>query len=358
MASSLGNAVNRMWYQGRWWAWLLLPLSGLFFLLTRWRRWLIQRRQKNQPGWPVPVIVIGNISVGGTGKTPLLIALCHYLKQQGYRPGIVSRGYGSRAPYYPYPVDDATPVPVAGDESWMIYRATRCPVMIAANRRRAVELLLKQYDIDVILSDDGLQHYRLLRDREIAVVDGERGLGNGFLLPAGPLRETASRLAECDWVISNGRPDKALSQQVAGLQTMKLEPTGWHNLVTEEIRSVDSMEFSQPVNAVVGIGNPQRFLATLNSLGVKYMPHIFEDHYQYSLEKLYFTNRAPVVMTEKDAVKVSALIEKLPDREKARLPEFWYLAVEARPDKAFLQQLIISLENLVRERKQTGDDTP
>jgi len=341
-----------MWYEGRWWSLLLLPLSWLFLVLSRLRVQKIKNSGVGEQPFSVPVIVIGNIAVGGTGKTPLLIALCHHLKLMGFKPGVVSRGYGSNAPEYPFAIDTKTKVTVAGDEAWMIHSAAECPVVIDPNRAEAVKHLIANNDVDVILSDDGLQHYTMYRNREIAVVDGERGFGNARLLPAGPLREPVQRLDSCHWIISNGRPTQKLRQQLPQMRMMRLVPVGWHNLVTGDYKSVNELQFGEIVHAVVGIGNPQRFFSTLDNLNVRYTPHIFEDHYNYKLAEIRFRDQAPVIMTEKDAVKVSSLIEDLPEPNKKRLPPFWYLAVEAQLDPEFLQEFTDQVKQLQATNSQ------
>ena len=228
-------ALAKGWYEGAWWTRLLAPLAWL------WRRAAERRRGIGRSGaWraPVPVIVVGNITVGGTGKTPLVIWLVRWLQQRGLRPGVVSRGYGGKGNRSPLAVPSQGADPSrCGDEPVLIAARTDCPVVVCRNRVKAVQALLKAGDVDVVVADDGLQHYALARDVEIAVIDGHRGLGNGRLLPAGPLREPAQRLKQVDWVVSNGRACSAAPQA----SLMRMQPVAFINLGTGESRAADGL---------------------------------------------------------------------------------------------------------------------
>ncbi len=316
--TSTANFLVSAWYQSSFWLLLLWPLSLLYRLLTSLRRWFYRLGLLASWKPPVPVIVVGNITVGGTGKTPLVIALVQALQQAGYNPGIVSRGYGSRAPSYPFLVTADKSPEHCGDEPLLMAKRTAVPVVIDANRIAAAKQLVEQHHCDVIISDDGLQHYALQRDIEIVVVDGQRGFANGLLLPAGPLREPVSRLQQVDFIVGNGG-DLSLKCG-ASVHRMQLQPAGFAKLdndqglvsegaqcATPDMIAAADWQQSKQVHAVAGIGNPQRFYQTLRQLGLSPIEHDFIDHHQYVAEDLHFGDTLPVIMTEKDAVKVRSI---------------------------------------------------
>ena len=341
-----------MWYRQGWWSLLFLPLTWLFQILALFRRhW--QRR--NARKFSVPIIVVGNIAVGGTGKTPLVIAIVQSLRQQGWHPAVVSRGYGSAAPHYPFAVTATTAPASSGDEPLLIAQRTGVPVMIGADRIAAVEALLAINDtennekkVDIIVSDDGLQHYRMRRDIEVVVIDGQRGLGNGRCLPAGPLRESATRLTQVDWVINNGElSDKNVAARLQTISksepkpklkpkqtTMHIKPGAWVNLYDGNCLNVESMPTGEKMHAVAGIGNPQRFFDTLMALGMDIIPHAFPDHHQFQATDIQFGDDYTIVMTEKDAVKCQPLISTCPVPKR-----YWCLQVEAELEPQFFEQL-------------------
>lgn len=302
------------WLRGGLPALLLAPLGWLMAVLVLLRRRLYRHGLRRSQRLPVPVIVVGNIFVGGTGKTPLVIWLCQRLQAQGYRPGIVLRGYGGRASSWPQQVQADSDPEQVGDEAVLLARQTGVPVAAGPQRAAAASLLLEA-GCDVIISDDGLQHYALARDAEIAVIDAGRGLGNGRCLPAGPLREPRSRLASVDLVVANGAPSA-------------LTPY-FFQLVAEPLQPLSSAAGSAApaggrVHAVAGIGNPQRFFDQLRRLGFDPIEHPFPDHHRYRAEELSFGDDLPILMTAKDAVKLSGLAS-------ARC---WVLPVRAEPDVA------------------------
>lgn len=303
--------LERIWYSR--WGWLFSPLAAVFCLLSCLRRVWLQKTQAAP--LEKPVIVVGNITVGGSGKTPLLIALVEHLKEQGVQVGVISRGYGGRAAHYPLQLGPDTTAAESGDEPLMIYRRCHCPVVVSADRLQAARYLLANNPVDIIVSDDGLQHYRLPRDMEIMVVDGKRGLGNRLCLPAGPLRETASRLAEADLLVVNG---ESKTQYAAGQFVMQLQPGSLQPLSKQCTEC--QPEKNQLVHAVAGIGDPQRFFATLKNLDYQVQGHSFPDHYNYRAKDLIFSDSKPVLMTEKDAVKCLAMTE---------LDRHWFLPVSA-----------------------------
>ncbi len=330
-------AIERIWYSQNLFSRLLQPVAALFAMVARRRRQHYLSAVAAGSLWrpPVPVIVVGNISVGGTGKTPVVIALVEYLAGLGYHPGVVSRGYGGKPDSLPLMVSTHTSARQCGDEPLLIHLRTGCPVVIDPDRPRAVRHLLAQADCDVIISDDGLQHYALYRDIELAVVDGERGLGNGLCLPAGPLRESPSRLAEVDAVLINGGGKVAAASNGHGFY---LQPRSFVQLRSGERRALDNFDRQSRVHAVAGIGNPARFFASLRAMGFELCAHEFDDHFIYAAQDIEFSDDNRVIMTEKDAVKCRAFASE----------RHWYLAVDAELPEQFMQWLAQRLQSVVR----------
>lgn len=316
-----------------------MPLLVIFVVLASFRRYWVERYVQKR--LVTPIIVVGNISIGGTGKTPLLIALVKWLQQQGFNPGVISRGYGGKASQYPYLLTAQSSAAEAGDEPVTIFQQTGCAVCVGADRVAAARVLEDQ-NCDILLSDDGLQHYRLGRDIEIAVVDGERGLGNGWRLPVGPLRESKSRLKTVDWVVVNSPAEDFVLPGLDDLfyVPMQICAQDLINLQSGEKVSVAELG-SIHVNAIAGIGNPQRFLNTLTQLGVTAELHAFPDHHAYTENDLRFANNLPVVMTEKDAVKC---------REFAQ-PNWFYVPIAARLPDSFWQALQQKLGRIFEQKK-------
>jgi tetraacyldisaccharide 4'-kinase len=322
----------RIWYGGGRSGWWLLPFAWLFAALAGLRRLAYQCGLLPRYRSRRPVVVIGNLTVGGTGKTPLVIWLAGQLATRGLRVGIASRGYRAAdgAARLVSAADDASAV---GDEPLLMHRRLRMPVAIAARRADAVRLL--EPDCDLILSDDGLQHYALGRDLEIAVIDGARGLGNGRRLPAGPLREPRSRLDEVDTVVVNGA-----GFTWPGAIRMNVVPAAAVALAGGERRALAAFA-GRRVRAVAGIGNPGRFFAMLREHGLALDEHPLPDHASIPRELLVDDGR-DLLMTEKDAVKC-------PDRGLRRA---WYVEVDARIDAADAAGLLARIAGLVRDRKQ------
>lgn len=310
------NAIERAWYHSAWWCWLLWPLSCLFAAATAIRRLAYRRGWLKSTSLPVPVIVVGNISVGGTGKTPFTLWLCRWLQQQGHRPGIISRGYGAdiKTARLVLPTDTAADV---GDEPLLLAQRSGCPVVVCPDRLAAGKHLLNQHDCSIIISDDGLQHYRLQRALEIVLIDGFRGFGNGLLLPAGPLREPVSRLQRADLVVANSKAHPLADG------CMQLEVVSANSLAGQESLPPG------PVNLLAAIGNPERFVHTARGAGFTVLQQFFyADHHAYTEQELAQLP-TPLLMTEKDAVKCHAFAR----------PGWYQLAVQARPDAAIEQQL-------------------
>jgi tetraacyldisaccharide 4'-kinase len=323
------SAWVRGWYQGSRWLCLLRPLEWLFRVLVQRRRarFLSHPELVWQP--PVPLIIVGNISVGGTGKTPLVLALLQWAQAAGYRPGVVSRGYGARSPHYPRLVEPGANAAEVGDEPLLIVERSGCALVIDPDRVAAAKYLLQHTDCNLIISDDGLQHYRLGRTVEILVLDSERGLGNGRCLPEGPLREPAQRMASVDLVVVNG--DGAF--RPPGAHVMQLVPGALRSLDGSQQQQAASWPHSRRVHALAGIGNPRRFFDSLRRLGFDPVPHGFADHHAFCAADLEFGDELPLIMTEKDAVKCRHLAPA----------NSWYLPVEAQLDAAFESALLTQL---------------
>lgn len=306
---------------------LLAPIGLLYGLIMRRRRQRYLEGRLPSVRLPIPVVVVGNIFVGGTGKTPLVIWLVEAARQLGYNPGVILRGYGGSSAGPVCVSHDSDPLMV-GDEAVLIAHRAKCAVAIGKKRVAAAQLLMDTVSPDIIISDDGLQHYALGRDVEIAVIDGERGLGNRRCLPAGPLREPSDRLKGVDLVIANG-PSVPESQGQFNLRTGALAP-----LVKEPNKTVPVS--GDRVHAVAGIGNPQRFFNTLSQLGFDVIPHCFADHHAFQPDDLQFEDNLAIVMTEKDAVKCRTFAPN----------NSWTLPVTAEPDSATKTQLMALLASL------------
>lgn len=311
----------------------LLPLSWLFRALAALRRLLYRRGVWRPVRVGVPVVVVGNITVGGSGKTPLVLWLAQALAARGHAPGIVSRGYGGSAvvPRAVQPGDDAA---LVGDEPLLLARRAGCPVWIGRERVAAARALLAAHpDRDVLICDDGLQHYALARDVEIVVMD-ERGLGNGWFLPAGPLREAPSRLRTVDALVINGvRPPAGLGVQAAPVFFMRLAGERFAALRRPEVHCSAGDLQGRRLHAVAGIGHPQRFFDHLAGLGLRFAAHPFADHHRYTAEDLAFPDADALLMTEKDAVKCAGLA----------LPETWVLPIDAHVSAAAEQPGLVEL---------------
>jgi tetraacyldisaccharide 4'-kinase len=316
------SRLERSWYRFSWLTLLLLPLAGLYCGVMATRRLLYRLGILATVRLPVPVVVVGNLTVGGTGKTPLVIFLAQALRDAGHRPGVISRGYGGTAGARPCPVDaDSDPARV-GDEPVLIANHCQCPVWVGPDRVAAARELLRTHDCDVLLSDDGLQHLHLARDFEVVVIDGERRFGNGLCLPAGPLRESTRRLRSVDLVVANGGTTGA-GELAMGLQARELVPvSGGAGISPHELRG-------RRVHALAGIGNPGRFFRQLEALGMEPIPHAFSDHHRFRPADLDFGDDLDIIMTEKDAVKCRGFAG---DR-------CWYLSVHPEVDPELLKRV-------------------
>ena len=321
---SLSARLTAAWYAGHPALGLLRPLEWLYRAVVQRKRARFLAGEGEIYRAPVPVVVVGNITVGGTGKTPMILWLIEHCRCQGLRVGVVSRGYGAQPPQLPWRVQADQAASVAGDEPLLIVQRSGVPLMIDPDRGSAVAALLASEPLDLILSDDGLQHYRLARDLELVLIDAARGLGNRHCLPAGPLREPVERLQSVDALLYNG----ASSDPQDGYG---------FNLRSGEQHPLSHFPAGQALHAVAGIGNPQRFFNTLEGLHWRPVAHAFADHAPYSAELLSFSPALPVLMTEKDAVKCRAFAAD----------DWWYLAVDAEPSAAFVAWFDQQLQRLV-----------
>lgn len=311
----LDAVMNNLWYKGKarplFYA-LLMPtlvFEALVYLRTWFYRFLYPHRH-----FPVPIIVIGNLTPGGTGKTPFTLALIQLLQEKGYALGVVARGYKSKAEFAKNPllVNDTHTAADVGDEVYMLYHKTKVPCAVNRKRVAAVVTLLKAHPhLDLILSDDGLQHLKLKRDMEIVIIDGKRHFGNGAMLPAGPLREPVSRLDSVDFVLTSGVDFKI---ELKGCRPLKnIRPSEAEDTAIASYAGKRPSMSEQapcplpltgtPLHAVAAIGHPERFFESLKSLGYPIIPHIFPDHHPFSLSDFAGFETEPIIMTEKDAVK-------------------------------------------------------
>ncbi|WP_028633615.1 tetraacyldisaccharide 4'-kinase [Pseudomonas parafulva] len=329
---AVGDRLLAAWYAGHPALALLRPLEALYRRVVNRKRARFLSGETPSYRAPVPVIVVGNITVGGTGKTPMILWLIQHCREQGLRVGVVSRGYGAKPPQLPWRVHADQSADQAGDEPLLIVQRTGVPLMIDPDRAAAVRALLASEPLDLILCDDGMQHYRLARDLELVLIDAARGLGNGRCLPAGPLREPAERLHAVDAVLFNG----AAEDPAEGFGFC-LQPAALVNLRSGERRPLDHFVPGQRLHAVAGIGNPQRFFNTLLALNWQLVPHPFADHAQFNAQSLAFSPPLPLVMTEKDAVKCRAFAAD----------DWWYLAVDAQPTPAFTAWFDSQLQRLL-----------
>ncbi|SFB83305.1 lipid-A-disaccharide kinase [Marinospirillum celere] len=318
------------WIESHWYAAAPGPLNKLLCLEKLYLKQLEKRRQAYSTGkkasWraPVPVIIVGNISVGGSGKSPVVASLARYLQRQGYQPGIISRGYGSKAKSYPFRVEQDSNPQEAGDEPLMLARQTQLPVAIDPKRPRAAQLLIEE-GCDLLIADDGLQHLALQRDIELVVIDGARGLGNGHCLPVGPLREPPQRLQTVDWVLCQGELQHPLDIEPIHYH---LEQTAWRR-GDGLWQSALPFNPGQEVHALAGIGNPQRFFDQLTAQGLEVTPHPLPDHARMSAATLNLPGDQPIIMTAKDAVKLQPWLNQ----------RHWIVEVEARLPEDFLKAL-------------------
>jgi len=309
------------WYKKSLWLYLLYPFSFIFSYLTSRRRRKFIKNKKISFKADIPIVVVGNLTIGGTGKTPLVKYIANELAHRGYKPGIVSRGYGGKFKET-LQVTNETSVKETGDEAQILSKLN-FPFYIDKNRVRAVKKLINDHDCDVIISDDGLQHYKMGRDIEIAVIDGKRRFGNNLTFPAGPLRESKNRLSSVDFIVNNSGPTEE------GEFLMNISPTKFVHLKSGKSYSVDKWPMHKQIHAVAGLGNPGRFFDLLDKLGFDSIRHPFPDHHNFSSSDIFYLDHLPIVMTEKDASKCKDF-----DNNK-----IWYLTIDADVTNKFIDKL-------------------
>ena len=316
------------WYNKSFWLYLLYPFSLIFsYLTTRRRRKYIKNLNQSYKA-DVPIIVVGNLTIGGTGKTPLVKYIAIELIKRGYKPGIVSRGYGGKFKET-LRVTEETSVKETGDEAQILAKLN-LPFYIDKNRVRAVKNITKNHDCDVIISDDGLQHYSMARDIEIAVIDGKRRFGNNLTFPAGPLRESKNRLQSVDFIVNNSGPTEENEF------LMSVSPSKFVHLKSGKSYSVDNWPMHNQIHAVAGLGNPGRFFDLLEKLGFEIIRHPFPDHHNFSSSDMFYLDHLPIVMTEKDASKCKDL----------DINKIWYLTIDADVGNKFIDKLDQKLKSI------------
>ncbi len=317
------GGIQQAWQRDSPWLWPLRPLSAVTARVARAR---LDRFRRRAPVPPVPVLVVGNITLGGTGKTPLVIELGRALGARGLRVAVISRGYGARPPEQPWPVTAYSDPAQCGDEPLLIAREAGVAVTIDADRARALAWTLERDAPDLVISDDGLQHYGMPRTAELAVVDGETGLGNARCLPAGPLREPAQRLEDVDWLVTRGT-----SAQWPSAWTLTLEPGNPVHACTGDTLSAQAFRARYPrVHAVAGIGRPEQFFHALRQQGLDVIEHPRPDHHRFHPRELDGDDDLPVVVTSKDAVKCRS------DRSE----HLWVWPARARVSDALVEAIV------------------
>lgn len=328
--------IESIWYKKSSWSFVLWPFSGVFRGILGIRKKLYQMGLKKMVSYHCPIIVVGNITVGGTGKTPLVIALAQFFHSKGLNPAIITRGYKGQVKF-PQFANSNSDTKIIGDEALLLARRTNCPVVVCPDRVAAVYFLLKRTNCNVILSDDGLQHLALGRKLEIAVIDSCRGLGNGFLLPAGPLREPKSRLETVDFCVANG--GNLGHMKLKNLFDMHLQPEGIVNFKHGNVVDFQKLQRGKTIHAVAGIGNPGRFFTLLKAQGLTIIEHAFLDHHRFRQQDFSFLKENEyVIMTEKDAVKCEAFADE----------RYWFVPVNAKLPKSFYEAIFERTSNDVK----------
>ncbi len=322
--------LTKAWYQRRKWLYLLWPLSMLYRIIIFLRKYMYKVGLKSVQHFSPLVIVVGNVVVGGTGKSPMVSYLAKLLTQQGLRVGLISRGYKGKARSWPQIVcRDSDPV-LVGDEAVMLVQQTGCVMAVGPDRPAALAALLQKYQLDCIISDDGLQHHALGRDLEIIMMDAQRGIGNGMLLPAGPLREPSQRLQQEEFLVMSG-------EGVNDHYHMQLVPAQVVHLLTGQQRSL--AEFAEEnIAAMAGIGHPEKYFTLLDKAGLQFESYAFADHHRYAVEDLNKIKEPVILMTAKDAVKCQSFAD-------ARC---WAVHVDAQVSAEFEEQLQIKVKQLLR----------
>lgn len=334
--------IMTSWY-GPWqWTRVFWPLMWLFAFVAKKKRTDFLLTKKSAKPYLVPLVVVGNITVGGTGKTPVVQSLVAELKTMGLKVGIISRGYGGQCETYPHVLTEHDTAEQVGDEPLMLFQSLNIPVVVDPDRNQALQHLLKNSHVDVVISDDGMQHYKLDRQMEICVLDGKRGLGNALLLPVGPLREPSERLSTVDFVLHNqGEKLSQLPKQVmANESAFTIEPLSWVNVLTGEKLAIDVLHLKTGAKAIAGIGNPKKFFDSLRQININIEEIPYADHYSFT-ESDMADLTGQVLMTQKDAVKLA------PFAKNTKHDDMWYLQINAQLNSEFLVQFKAQLNQLM-----------
>jgi tetraacyldisaccharide 4'-kinase len=315
------------WYKEMYFSNIFVPFSMIFDDFRRIKLFLYKIGVYKKSKLSVPVINVGSITVGGTGKTHLVLWLARFLREQGYKPGIVSSGYGGNSEIWPQWVDDQSMAEQVGDEAVLMARRVDCPIVVGSKVIKACQMLLDKSNSNVILVNDGLQQYSLINDIEIAVIDGERRFGNGYMLPCGPLREPVERLQKVDLVIVNGieTEENEFSMTIKGDSVI--------NCVTNEEKLLNDFS-KQPIHAIASIGNPKHFFDLLERKSISLDSHAFSDHHNFTGNNISFKDDKPVLMTEKDAVKCLDFCSE----------KCWFVPITVKPQQVFVDKLITLLK--------------
>lgn len=319
------HRLKKRWYDKKPPPFGLVPLSYIYQAIILIRQWLYRHHVFATTHLPVPVIVVGNLTLGGNGKTPLVAWLAHRLRQEGFNPGLISRGYGGKSKAWPEWVLDESDPHLVGDEAVMLVKQTHCPMVVGPNRVKAAQTLLKKYSCDVIISDDGLQHLALGRDLEI-VVEGSRNFGNGYCLPGGPMREPITRINTVDFFINH--------------TTMQLKPGPFRNIKNPNLILTTEDLSTKKIHAVAGIGHPERFFQLLKDLEITFTPHSFPDHHLFTETELQFGKDCLIIMTEKDAIKCRKFADEY----------YWYLPIQLELEEVFVTQFKNKFMEIVKEK--------
>ncbi len=331
MKQTFSRWLQDSWYSEMYISAALMPISMIYNDIMRFRLFLYKIGVLKKTKISVPIIIVGNITVGGTGKTPLILFLARLRRHEGYKPGIISRGYGGNSETWPLWVDQNSKPEQVGDEAVLMAHRADCPLVVGPERVKAAQMLVEKSDCNIILSDDGLQHYALDRDIEIAVVDGERRFGNGYTLPCGPLREPIERLQKVDLVIVNGEPteENEFSMLIKGNTAV--------NLINQEEKLLTEFSHSS-CHALAGIGNPNRFFNLLEEEGLSIHSHAFPDHHKFTEDDILFNDELVILMTEKDAVKCVEFATE----------NHWYIPIKAEPQQPFIDKLLTLIQEKTR----------
>lgn len=331
MSSRFSDVMVKAWYRSALWLYLLWPLSCLYSLVIHLRSWAYRTGVFASYRSSLPVIVVGNITLGGTGKSPMVAYLVSELRNKGFHPGVVSRGYGaSIGANECREVEQNSRPEEVGDEPLMLKKRLNCPVMVSPNRRLAIQAL-EAKGCNIVISDDGMQHYAMARDVEICLFDGQRAMGNKLVLPAGPLREPASRLRHADFCVVNGGEWSPGANP--NVYRMQLEPKGLVPVIAGA--QFDAPDQNKTIHAVAAIGHPERFFKTLKKMGWALETHPFDDHHAFEQSDFDFASGESIVMTEKDAVKCSGL----------SLNNAWYLPVDAVLDGPLIEEVLTLIKH-------------